>query len=96
VKRTICLLCKRSRVVTVCGDQSCRCVAPAVGHVHAGLGTVFGPREHATTVAPCGRSVLVSEQGRWHRELTAAGLAPERGFTPDFTVPAPATEEASA
>ena len=55
--KTVCLLCGRSRVVTVCGDQSCLCTKPTTDRpglspIHP-VGTVF----KGGTLAACGRLV---------------------------------------
>lgn len=87
--KTVCLLCGAGRIVTVCGDNSCRCTLRTRGRIEglqSRLGLVFKKGDRWTTVAPCGASVLLSEQRRWFRELTAAGLAPERGIPAGFTV----------
>jgi hypothetical protein len=73
VSKTVCCFCRRARVETVCGDQSCPCCGgPAHSDLRpAGVGAIEGVgftlkdgREVTQTRCSCGRWVLVEVKRR--------------------------------
>ena len=55
--KTVCLLCGRSRVVTVCGDQSCLCTKPTTERPGLSPVVPVGTGFKGGTLAACGRLV---------------------------------------